>query len=57
MELSWFGVVWRDAEGIETQAVFAEPEEGAVALGRSLYRCMGDCCPGPKNDGGNGGDR
>ena len=47
-------VIGSDAEGIETQAVFAEPEEWAVALGCGLYRCMGDCGSRAKNDGGNG---
>ena len=45
-----------DAEGVEAEAVLAEPEEGAVALGGGFDGGMGDGGAGAEDEGGNGGD-
>jgi len=49
-------VIRRDAEGVEAQAVLAEPEEGAIALGGGLDGGVGDGGAGAEDEGGDGGD-
>ena len=49
-------MVRRDAEGVEAQAVLAEPEQRAVALGGGFDGGVGDRGAGAEDERGDGGD-